>query len=100
MADATVAALSCSSGHDFSKQRRSSLELRAGMGVVGDAHFGATVQHRSRVATDPAQPNLRQVHLITAELLDTLSGEGWEIGPGDPIQVSLPPGPHRPLERV
>ena len=49
----------------------------------GDAHAGATVQHRSRVAADPAQPNLRQVHLIGQELLDELRACGFDIAAGD-----------------
>ena len=53
------------------------------MGVQGDAHFGATVQHRSRVKADPTQPNLRQVHLIHAELLEELLHEGFSVQPGD-----------------
>jgi MOSC domain-containing protein YiiM len=40
------------------------------------------VQHRSRVAVDPSQPNLRQVHLIHAELFDELRAVGFTIVPG------------------
>jgi MOSC domain-containing protein YiiM len=54
----------------------------AGLGVDGDAHQGATVKHRSRVARDPAQPNLRQVHLIHAELHQELRGAGFTISAG------------------
>jgi MOSC domain-containing protein YiiM len=54
-----------------------------GIGVEGDAHAGATVQHRSRVAKDPTQPNLRQVHLIHAELHDALRDAGFCVAPGD-----------------
>lgn len=56
--------------------------MRAGLGVEGDAHSGTTVQHRSRVARDPSQPNLRQVHLIHAELFDELHAAGFDIAPG------------------
>lgn len=56
--------------------------LVAGMGVEGDAHFGATVRHRSRVAADPTQPNLRQVHLLQGELLEELSAAGLTVAPG------------------
>src|SRR5688572_14854611 len=59
-----VTAVSRSSGHTFSKQKEQKIRLIAGLGVEGDAHAGATVKHRSRVAVDPTQPNLRQVHLI------------------------------------
>ena len=56
--------------------------LEAGRGVAGDAHNGHTVKHRSRVARDPSQPNLRQVHLIHQELLDELSARGFMVEPG------------------
>jgi MOSC domain-containing protein YiiM len=58
------------------------IRLLVGLGVEGDAHMGATVKHRSRVAKDPSQPNLRQVHLIHAELLDELARAGFDIAPG------------------
>jgi len=41
--------------------------------------MGTTVKHRSRVAVDPTQPNLRQVHLIHAELHDELRAAGFNI---------------------
>ncbi len=58
------------------------ITLLAGLGVEGDAHAGKTVQHRSRVARDPAQPNLRQVHLLHSELLLELKARGFLVGPG------------------
>jgi MOSC domain-containing protein YiiM len=58
------------------------IRLLAGLGVEGDAHLGRTVQHRSRVARDPTQPNLRQVHLLHHELLQELEAQGFVIGPG------------------
>jgi MOSC domain-containing protein YiiM len=73
----------CGSGvHAFSKDVRPSIVLVAGHGVAGDAHSGKTVQHRSRLALDPNQPNLRQVHLIHAELLNELRGRGFDVQPG------------------
>ena len=66
----------------MSKRNESSIRLVAGMGVEGDAHAGETVKHRSRVARDPSQPNLRQVHLIHAELFDELAEAGFAIVPG------------------
>ncbi len=69
--------------HAFSKTVRPSIVLLAGLGVAGDTHRGVTVQHRSRVARDPTQPNLRQVHLIHTELFDELRSAGFDIGPGD-----------------
>lgn len=74
--------VSADAQHRFSKQSQSSIRLVAGLGVEGDAHLGATVQHRSRVARDPSQPNLRQVHLIHAELHDELTTAGHSVGPG------------------
>jgi MOSC domain-containing protein YiiM len=71
------------SRHNFSKQLVPDINLIAGLGVAGDAHEGATVKHRSRVAVDPTQPNLRQVHLIHAELFDELSAKGFEIAAGE-----------------
>jgi hypothetical protein len=55
----------------------------AGLGVEGGAHMGRTVKHRSRVAADPTQPNLRQVHLIHAELHDELRAAGFSVTAGD-----------------
>jgi MOSC domain len=78
-----VAALHLSGSHTFSKEPREIMSLLAGLGVEGDAHCGSTVRHRSRVAVDPSQPNLRQVHLIRAELLVELVGRGFDVAPGD-----------------
>ncbi|MEV7005720.1 MOSC domain-containing protein [Streptosporangium sp. NPDC051022] len=78
----TVDAVSLSATHDFSKPNAPSIRLLAGLGVEGDAHLGVTVQHRSRVAQDPAQPNLRQVHLIHAELHDELRTAGFTVEAG------------------
>lgn len=78
----SVVALARSGSHDFSKACCESLRLFSGIGIAGDAHAGATVQHRSRVAVDPSQPNLRQVHLIHHELLDQLAAEGFDVAPG------------------
>ena len=80
---ATVIALSRSGVHGFSKTAVDTLTLIAGEGVEGDAHRGVTVKHRSRVAADPTQPNLRQVHLIAGELFDELGVKGFAIKPGD-----------------
>ena len=176
-----VVAVSSSPTHTFSKTKQDSIRLLKGLGVEGDAHLGKTVKHRSRVTRDPGQPNLRQIHLIHADLQDELRAAGFavsagqmgenvttqgvdllglptgarlclgdtavvevtglrnpcaqldhfrpglmaavlgrdehgalirkagvmgiiltggEVRPSDPIHVELPPGPHRPLERV
>jgi MOSC domain-containing protein YiiM len=69
--------------HSFSKPVQTAIALLPGLGVEGDAHAGGTVKHLSRVAKDPAQPNLRQVHMIHAELFDELATKGFSVGPGD-----------------
>jgi hypothetical protein len=78
-----VAAVSRGAQHSFSKHNEDRVRLLAGLGVDGDAHLGRTVQHRSRVARDATQPNLRQVHLIHAELHDELRAEGFDVKPGE-----------------
>ncbi len=80
---AVVTAVSQSTVHEFSKQNQVSIRLVARLGVEGDAHCGETVQHRSRVARDPSQPNLRQVHLIHAELHDELQAAGFCVSAGE-----------------
>jgi MOSC domain-containing protein YiiM len=82
-ANGIVTAVSRSATHDFSKQNEDRIVLVVGLGVDGDAHSGVTVQHRSRVARDPSQPNLRQVHLIHRELFDEVSGAGYTVAPGE-----------------
>lgn len=77
-----VVAVACDGAHRFSKPLAPAIRLVAGLGVEGDAHLGVTVQHRSRVAKDPSQPNLRQVHLLHAELLDELADKGFAVPPG------------------
>lgn len=77
-----VISLARSDAHTFSKPTVDEVELVAGIGVAGDAHAGARVRHRSRVAADPTQPNLRQVHLLDRERLDHLGRLGHDIGPG------------------
>jgi MOSC domain-containing protein YiiM len=81
--NAIVTAVSLSSSHSFSKPNQEFIRLLAGLGVEGDAHLGTTVKHRSRVAKDPTQPNLRQVHLIHSELFDELAGRGFAVKAGE-----------------
>jgi MOSC domain-containing protein YiiM len=83
MSAPVVAAVSRDPAHAFSKPARSSILLVSGLGVDGDAHAGQTVRHRSRIARDPSAPNLRQVHLIHAELHDELNLLGYRVAPGD-----------------
>jgi MOSC domain-containing protein YiiM len=77
-----VLAVSRSGQHTFTKPVVDAIELVAGLGVAGDAHEGRQVKHRSRVKRDPTQPNLRQCHLIHAELLDELRAKGFDVAPG------------------
>ena len=76
----TVVAVAASAEHRFGKTPRPSITLIAGLGVEGDCHAGVTVQHLSRIAVSPTDPNLRQVHLIHAELLAELAAQGFEVG--------------------
>src|SRR5262245_18846126 len=78
----TVIAVSRSGSHTMSKPNVARIRLLEGLGVEGDAHLGVTVKHRSRVARDPTQPNLRQVHLIHGELIDELHGKSFNVTPG------------------
>jgi MOSC domain-containing protein YiiM len=77
-----VVSVSLSPRHRFSKQAAEQVRLVEGLGVEGDAHAGATVQHRSRKRWRPDLPNLRQVHLLHEELLDELRGHGFAVAPG------------------
>lgn len=78
-----VIAVARDGGHHFSKQPAFEIRLVTGRGVLGDAHMGERVKHRSRVAKDPNQPNLRQVHLIQAELFDEVAAKGFRVQPGE-----------------
>ena len=77
-----VSAVHLSATHTLSKPTAIMIRLVAGLGVEGDAHLGETVKHRSRVARDPNQPNLRQVHFIHSELHDELAVRGFAVSPG------------------
>jgi MOSC domain-containing protein YiiM len=79
----TVTAVFRSPTHTMRKTLEPSISLLAGLGVEGDAHMGVTVKHRSRVAADPTQANLRQVHLIHSELHDQLHARGFQVQPGE-----------------
>ena len=78
-----VVSVSRASRHRFSKPIEMSIRLIAGLGVDGDAHAGVTVQHRSRLAREAGQPNLRQVHLLHTEILSELHGKGFVIAAGE-----------------
>ncbi len=67
----------------MSKPAAETIKLLAGLGVEGDAHLGTTVQHLHPMRRDPTQPNLRQVHLIHAELHEELRKAGFDLAPGE-----------------
>lgn len=79
----TVTAVCRNRTHEFSKPQHASITLLTGLGVEGDAHLGVTVKHRGRVARDPSQPNLRQVHLLHSELFDEFTAAGFTVRPGE-----------------
>jgi MOSC domain-containing protein YiiM len=83
MQHGVVIAVSCSLRHTMRKPNQLLIRLVAGRGVEGDAHSGETIQHRSRLARTPHAPNLRQVHLLHAELQDELLARGLHVGPGE-----------------
>ena len=79
----SVRAVHLSNVHAFSKDSVETIHLLQGLGIEGDAHCGVTVKHRSRVAQDPTQPNLRQVHLIQSELFQELRSKGHQVNSGE-----------------
>jgi MOSC domain-containing protein YiiM len=81
--DGSIVSVGLSPEHGFSKPPQPGITLLAGLGVEGDAHAGTLVRHRSRVAADPTQPNLRQVHLFHAEMMAALAKQGFALNPGD-----------------
>ncbi|RII18689.1 MOSC domain protein [Streptomyces sp. YIM 130001] len=78
----TVTAVSSNGEYSFTKPNREWIRLLTGLGVEGDVHAGVTVKHRSRIAQDPTQPNLRQVHLIHEELFAEVGAAGFDVVPG------------------
>ncbi|MBA3303498.1 MAG: MOSC domain-containing protein [Acidimicrobiia bacterium] len=83
MVQPRVESVHASPGHTLAKPGLAAVRLVEGLGVEGDAHFGRTVQHRSRVRRDPTQPNLRQVHLMAEELHEELGGRGFLVDAGE-----------------
>ncbi len=78
-----IVAVSSDARHRFSKSDRASIKLIADFGIEGDAHGGPMVKHRHLAKRNPRAPNLRQVHLIQAELLDELRDAGFAVEPGE-----------------
>lgn len=101
-----VFAVAIDDAHRFSKRLVPAIEIITGQGVKGDAHAGTTVKHLSRVAVDPSQLNLRQVHLIHAELFDELKAKGFDVGAADlgenisTLGIDLLDLPRRALLRI
>lgn len=79
---AMVESVHRSESHDFTKATVEEVVLVAGVGIEGDAHAGATVQHVSRKKKDADRPNLRQVHLVSAELHEELVADGFDLDHG------------------
>src|SRR5205085_4894312 len=77
-----VTAVCRSPTHSLTKPAADSIRLLAGLGVDGDVHQGATVKHLSRILKFGNAPNLRQVHLMHAELFDELRAAGFAVSPG------------------
>jgi len=79
----TILAVSRSPAHGFAKQPQPYIRLLAGEGVEADAHRGTTTQHLYLKRKDPTQPNLCQVHLFAAEMLEELAAKGFHLHPGE-----------------
>ncbi len=79
----TVVSVSRDEEHRFSKPAVRSIRLLAGIGVEGDSHAGATVQHLYAKKRNPLAPNLCQVHFIAAELFEALVPTGYIVVPGE-----------------
>lgn len=79
----TVVAVHRGRTHAFSKPTVDEIVLVEGLGIEGDAHSGDTVRHRSQARWRPRERNLRQVHLMHAELFDELAADGFAVTPGD-----------------
>jgi MOSC domain-containing protein YiiM len=78
-----VFAVHSSGRHTFSKASKDAIRLIENWGVEGDSHAGTTDQHLYHIRRFGQQPNLRQVHLIHAELLDDVRTQGHTVLPGE-----------------
>lgn len=83
MLNSKVIAVSKSKKHTFSKLNTDYINLIEGIGVEGDAHAGKTIKHIFLAKKDASKPNIRQVHLIQAELFNELNEQGFSVGPGE-----------------
>ncbi|HEX4409091.1 MAG TPA: 2Fe-2S iron-sulfur cluster-binding protein [Xanthobacteraceae bacterium] len=77
-----VVGVHVSNKHVFSKVSKDTIRLVENFGVEGDSHAGATDQHLYHIKRFGHHPNLRQVHLIQAELFDELALKGHVVPPG------------------
>lgn len=80
---AKIVSVAASATHRFSKTPCASIHLLQGLGVAGDAHAGATVQHLYLKRKHATAPNLSQVHLLASEHLAELAARGFSIQPGE-----------------
>ncbi len=80
MSTPTIVATSLSPVHGFHKIPQPQIHLLAAHGAEGDAHAGPTTQHRYLKRRKPTHPNLTQVHLLHAELLDRHDLVPGELG--------------------
>ncbi len=80
--EGVVVAVHRDTRHRVTKPTVDEVVLIEGFGIEGDAHGGATVQHRSRKRWNRDLPNLRQVHLIHSELFDQVAADGFSMSPG------------------
>ena len=78
-----VVAVHVGAKHEFSKAPRESIRLIENWGVEGDSHAGTTDQHLYHIKRFGQHPNLRQVHLMQAELFDEVHAKGHTVFPGD-----------------
>ena len=76
-----VEAVGAGRKHGLAKYPLPFIRLLEGLGVEGDAHCGERIKHRSRARFNPGLPNLRQVHVLQAELIDELVAGGFALGP-------------------
>lgn len=77
-----VVAVCRSPAHSMTKPVADRIRLVAGLGVEDDVHQGATSRHLPRLLKFADAPNLRQVHLIHAELFDELRPFGFNLRAG------------------
>jgi MOSC domain-containing protein YiiM len=79
----SIVGVHVSDRHAFSKTSQEAIRLLEKFGVEGDAHAGATDQHLYHIRRFGQRANLRQVHLIQAELFDEVALKGHTVRPGE-----------------